>query len=207
MYLFCCLTEKFFDIWESWETILGIRSCAIKSYSAPAPLCLAFVVLTSTYSFVNLIFFLHLSLCLSNSLPPVCTLWFYAMCRFLFSFLHLLGKTKHFLQQLQLLISPKTQEGPSYSPNSEVNRMATVFSVTLHTPNDPFNDLDDPFLHGHKNLTTELPDENQSISVLFHGFHLRKLIGYFRLVVFSCALTMFLCGSHSFDFGSVKFGW
>lgn len=42
-------------------------------------------------------------------------------------------------------------------------------AVVLNIPNDPFNDLDDPFSLGHKNLGTELPDENQSISGLLHG--------------------------------------
>lgn len=38
----------------------------------------------------------------------------------------------------------------------------------VNASKDPFNDLDDPFLPGHKNFNTKLLDEHQSISGLHH---------------------------------------
>lgn len=38
----------------------------------------------------------------------------------------------------------------------------------VNASKDPFNDLDDPFLPGHKNFNAKLLDEHQSISGLHH---------------------------------------
>lgn len=43
-------------------------------------------------------------------------------------------------------------------------------SLYLNSSKDPFNDLDDPFVRGHKNFSTKLLDEHQSISGLPHDF-------------------------------------
>lgn len=56
-------------------------------------------------------------------------------------------------------------------------------SLYLNSSKDPFNDLDDPFLLGHKNFSAKLLDEPQSISGLLHDFVLHgKLTGCSQIV-------------------------
>lgn len=73
--------------------------------------------------------------------------------------------------------------------------------VTLcwNNTNDPFNDLDDPFLPGHKNFSTKLLDEHQSPSGLPHGFYIEKLMGCCRVLLCSCDIPLSLCGLCSCD--------